>query len=56
VIVEPDAFYTRFFETLLAQGAGRGEAKVREALEASRRSSFVVWERTVEVTGEDPRR
>jgi hypothetical protein len=56
VIVEPDAFYTRFFETLLAQGAGRGEAKVREALEASRQSAFVVWERAIDFTGEGPRR
>jgi hypothetical protein len=47
VIVEPDAFYTRFFETLLAQGAGRGEGLVREALEASRRSPFTIFERDV---------
>ncbi len=45
VIVEPDAFYTRFFETLLQQGAGRGEAQIRAALEASRRSPFTVFER-----------
>src|SRR5437773_6551279 len=40
VVVEPDAFYTQFFETLLAQGAGAGTAQIREALEASRRSPF----------------
>ena len=45
VIVEPDAFYTKFFEALLAQGAGRGEAQIREALEAARRSPFTVFER-----------
>lgn len=45
VIVEPDAFYTRFFETLLQQGAGRGEAQIRAALEASRRSPFTVFEK-----------
>jgi hypothetical protein len=45
VIVEPDAFYTRFFETLLQQGAGRGETQIRAALEASRRSPFTVFER-----------
>lgn len=45
VIVEPDAFYTRFFEALLAQGAGRGEAQIREALGASRRSPFTLFER-----------
>ena len=45
VVVEPDAFYTRFFETLLGEGAGRGEAQIREALDASRRSPFTVFER-----------
>ena len=45
VVVEPDAFYTRFFETLLRQGAGRGEAQIRAALEASRRSPFTVFEK-----------
>ena len=44
VIVEPDAFYTRFFEALLAQGAGRGDAHIREALAASRRSPFIVFQ------------
>ena len=45
MIVEPDAFYTKFFEALLAQGAGRGAAQIREALEAARRSPFTVFER-----------
>jgi hypothetical protein len=45
VVVEPDAFYVRFFEALLGQGAGRGEAQIREALEAARRSPFSVFER-----------
>jgi hypothetical protein len=45
VIVHPDAFYTRFYEALLQQGAGRGEALIREALAASRRSSFTVFQR-----------
>ena len=45
VVVEPDAFYAAFFETLLRQGAGRGEAQIREALEAARRSPFSVFER-----------
>ena len=49
VIVEPDAFYTRFFETLLAQGAGRGEPQIREALEATRRSPFAVYRREVAI-------
>jgi hypothetical protein len=51
VIIEPDAFYTRFFETLLAQGAGRGESQIREALEAARRSPFVVFRREVPIGG-----
>src|SRR5262249_6684760 len=37
VIVFPDAFYTRFFEALLAQGAGRGAEQIRAALEEARR-------------------
>ncbi len=45
VVVEPDAFYTKFFEALLRQGTGRGEAQIRAALEASRRSPFTVFER-----------
>jgi hypothetical protein len=45
VVVEPDAFYTGFFEALLAQGAGRGEREIREALDASRRSAFTIFER-----------
>ena len=45
VVVFPDAFYTAFFEALLRQGAGRGEAQIREALAASRRSAFTVFTR-----------
>ena len=50
VVVYPDAFYTRFYEALLAGGAGRGEAAIREALAASRRSVFTVFEREVPLT------
>jgi hypothetical protein len=50
VIVEPDAFYVRFFEALLRQGTGRGEAQIREALDAARRSPFTVFEREVLLT------
>jgi Cytochrome c554 and c-prime len=50
VVVYPDAFYTRFFEARLAGRAGRGEAAMREALEASRRSAFTVFEREVPLT------
>jgi hypothetical protein len=51
VVVEPDAFYTAFFEALLAQGAGRGEAQIREALEATRRSLFTVFQQEVPLDG-----
>ncbi len=47
VVVEPDHFYAGFFEALLGNGAGAGAAKIREALEASRRSAFTVFERAV---------
>lgn len=47
VVVYPDAFYTEFFETLLRQGAGRGEAQIREALAAARRSAFTLFARDV---------
>jgi hypothetical protein len=43
VTVLPDEFYTRFFEALLAGGAGEGEAQIREALEATRRSAYTVY-------------
>jgi hypothetical protein len=43
VVVEPDAFYTRFFETLLEQGAGRGEAALRRALTTTRESPYVLF-------------
>jgi hypothetical protein len=45
VVVYPDAFYTRFFEALIAQGAGQGAAEIRRALEQTRRSVFTVFER-----------
>ena len=50
VVVYPDEFYTRFFERLLEQGAGRGEAQIREALAATRRSLFTVFEREIPLT------
>lgn len=45
VVVYPDAFYTGFFESLLAQGAGQGAAEIRGALEQTRRSAFTVFEK-----------
>jgi hypothetical protein len=47
VIVEPDHFYTGFFQALLQSGAGGGDAQIRTALEASRRASFTIFERLV---------
>jgi hypothetical protein len=47
VVAEPDRFYTRFFEALLQSGAGAGEAEIRTALAATRRSTFTVWESLV---------
>jgi hypothetical protein len=43
VVVEPDAFYTAFFEAVLGNGAGEGEAQIREAHAATRKSAFTVY-------------
>lgn len=48
VTVEPDHFYTRFFESLLETGAGT--ADIRAALQASRRSPFDIFNRTIPLT------
>jgi hypothetical protein len=50
VIVYPDAFYTRFFNALLQQGAGRGAPQLREALTATRRSPFTVFVKELPLT------
>ena len=47
VTVFPDHFYTGFFESLLDSGAGDGDAQIREALDATRRSAFVIFDRDV---------
>jgi hypothetical protein len=54
VIVEPDAFYVRFFDALLRQGARRGEAQIREALDAARLLPFTVFERELRLTTTAP--
>jgi hypothetical protein len=54
VVVEPDAFYVGFFETLLQQGAGQGEGDIRKALEAARRSRFTVFEREIPLSPPEP--
>jgi hypothetical protein len=50
VTVHPDHFYTRFFQALLDGGAGEGAAQIREALEATTRSSFVIFSRDITLT------
>lgn len=50
VTVYPDHFYTGFFGALLETGAGAGEALIREALEATRRSPFEIFARDVPLT------
>lgn len=50
VTVFPDHFYTRFFESLLAGSAGLGTAQIQQALDATRRSPFVIFTRDVPLT------
>lgn len=50
VTAYPDYFYTAFFESLLAQGAGKGTAHIREGLAATHRSSFVVYKKALPLT------
>jgi hypothetical protein len=50
VTVYPDHFYTGFFTALLETGAGDGEAEIREALEATRRSPFEIFSRDLPLT------
>lgn len=45
VVVQPDHFYQRFFEAILANGnTGQGRARLEEALRRIRASSFTVFE------------
>jgi len=50
VTVYPDHFYTGFFESFLNQGAGKGAAQIREALAATKRSPFVLYEKELSLT------
>jgi len=50
VTVFPDHFYARFFEALLASGAGAGTAEIAAALDDTRRSSFTLFRRDVPLT------
>lgn len=50
VTVYPDHFYTGLFESLLRSGAGAGEAQIRQALDAARRSAFPIFTREIPLT------
>jgi cytochrome c554/c'-like protein len=50
VTVFPDHFYTEFFESILARGAGAETGQIQEALAETRRSSFVIFSREVPLT------
>ena len=49
VVVEPDHFYTKFFQATIPQAA-RGKAQLREALRQTQRSSFTIFSREVPVS------
>lgn len=49
VRVEPDAFYTAFFRSLIDVGAGRGEAMIRRALADSLASPYILFEERLEI-------
>jgi len=44
VRVEPDAFYTGLYRSLLAEGAGKGEPMIRQALADSLASHYTLFE------------
>ena len=46
VRVEPDHFYTRFFESLV-NGTGEGSREIAAALDASRRSAYELYRRDI---------
>ncbi len=48
VVVDPDHFYTRFFEATIPQ-AERGKALLQEALRRTRQSSFTIFSREVPI-------
>ena len=50
VTVYPDHFYIGFFESLLANAPGAATAQIRLALEAARRSQFVIFKQDVPLT------
>ncbi len=46
IVVEPDHFYTRFFQAMIPQ-AERGRAQLQEALRQTRRSAFTLFSQEV---------
>jgi len=50
VTVFPDHFYSGFFRSLLATGAGAGAPEIRRALDAAQRSSFEIFRREIPVS------
>jgi hypothetical protein len=47
VTVYQDHFYTRFFESLLAGGAGKGTPQIKEALALTKASAFTVYSKEI---------
>jgi len=51
IIVEPDHFYKRFFQSMLSNGGGgKGRKLLQKALDNTRQSTFVLSERTLALT------
>jgi len=50
VTVYPDYFYSGFFESVLAAGAGASAPQIRTALDATRRSAFEIFTKDVPLT------
>jgi len=50
VTVFPDDFYARFFESLLASGAGAGTGEIRAARDAAHRSAYALFTRDLPLT------
>ena len=51
VTVEPDAFYTGLYRSLLAGGGGKGEAMIRRALQESLASAYTLYAEQARLKG-----
>ncbi len=47
LVVHPDHFYRKFFEAVLQNGGGKGQAQLQKALRDAESSPFTVFERTI---------